>query len=38
MAQEVERVLGKEHRDKKWVSRNPSKFSKKLHMLLWLSR
>ena len=38
MAQQVEHVLGKEYRDEKWVSRNPSKFGKKLHLLIWLSR
>ena len=38
MAQSVERILGKEYRDEKWVSRNPSKFGKKLHLLIWLSR
>ena len=38
MAQQVEHVLGKEYRDEKWVSRKPSKFGKKLHLLIWLSR
>lgn len=38
MAQEVERVLGKEYRRIKRGTPKPLKIRQKLHMLIWLSR